>query len=73
MSEPTEAMVDLIEQAMMSGFMQISANKDRIMSAYSGATNQSGGDLLKAALGDYPREFARIRQSLVDAAIEATS
>lgn len=65
-----EAIVELIEEAMMSGFVQITANKHRIIGAYSGATELSGADLLKVALGDFPTEFAAIRSDLIDAIFE---
>jgi len=73
MTTPSEEMVALIEEAMMCGWTQIMSNKSLIQNAYSGATGQSGADLLRAALDGFALDFATTRTDLIEAAVAGES
>lgn len=69
-SAVTEAVVALLEQAMMTGFLCISDRRQAVLESYAADPDVSGGDMLRAALGEEPREFTATRRDLVDEVLE---
>lgn len=75
MSDATrEAFLALVEQAMMSGFLALSAKRDEIESSLLGRDQTApAGDILRDALADYPSGFLGMRADLLRDVIEAIS
>lgn len=68
MSTRDEAVVELITQSMVTGFMVLKDRRDAIVRELD-LHCDNAGDALLAVLGDYPAEFAQIRSDLVDAVL----
>lgn len=60
------AIVELVEQAMMSGATMIIESQRKMIAFHREHPDCSAGDMYRSVLGDFPAEFVEIRQSLVD-------